>query len=142
MGHIEESTNCARPRWLASPEIVYVTAVVGRLQEPLYDELLQRIRKLHPNAALLSARDLWANRQSWRSTFRAVLSPVTHVYLMPGPGGIIGDGLGNEITYLTQRPGEPPKIMCVGPRLGMKEVYGLNFDLERSPTRFAETHNR
>jgi hypothetical protein len=137
MGQLKETADDARPRWLVPLEIVYVTAVVGRLDDPLYDDLLQKVRKLHPSAALLSARDLWANPEGWRSTFRAVLFPVTHVYLIPWPDEVIGEGLAMEISYLTQIPGEAPRIMCAGPRLGMKRVHGLTFDLEKSPTHFA-----
>jgi hypothetical protein len=67
---------------MTPPQIVYVTAVLSRLNDPLYERAVRKVRQLHPYAAILSAKTLWANREGWLATYEAVLAAVTHVYIM------------------------------------------------------------
>jgi hypothetical protein len=85
---------------LPPTQIVYVTAVLSRMYDPLYERALRKVRERHRYAAILSAKSLWANREGWLATHEALLSAVTHVYIMPNLDYSVGQGIFLELAHL------------------------------------------
>ena len=125
------------PRRMTPPQIVYVTAVLSRLNDPLYERAVRKVRQLHPYAAILSAKTLWANREGWLATYEAVLAAVTHVYIMANSDRTIGQGLFLELAHFHKLDPSPAVAGVFSQKLKIEPISALDVFGERTPTRFA-----
>ena len=107
------------------PEVVYFTAAVGMLGDPLYDRALPKVQGLHPSAKMLSAKSLWSSPKDWLATYREALADVTHVYILPYKGGIVGAGIYEEIDYLDSRDRGAPYVRFFDHSLNLNDLDGF-----------------
>ena len=106
-------------------EVVYFTAAVGMLDDPLYDLALRKVRGVHPGAKVLSAKSLWSSPKDWLATYRDALADVTHVYILPYRGGIVGAGIYEEIYYLDSRDRGAPSVRFFDHSLSLTDLSGV-----------------
>lgn len=106
-------------------EVVYFTATVGMLNDPLYDRALRVVQHLHPGGEILSAKTLWSSADHWRTTYKDVLFRVTDVYILPYTGSIVGVGIFEEICFLDDRPHGAPLASFFDRSLNLKCLHGF-----------------
>jgi hypothetical protein len=118
-------------------EIVYFTAAVGLLDDPLYLRALEKVQQLHVGAKVLSVNTLWTSAQDWRATYASVLADVTHVYILPYAGGVVGAGIYEEINYFEGRAYGSPQIRVFDDTLLLREPHGMLILENRTLSHFA-----
>jgi hypothetical protein len=107
------------------------------MDRPIYSRALAKVRVLRPYAAIISGRDVWANREGWRYTYESILQPVTHAYVIPHPDGTVGMGLFRELIFLQSREPAPVTIAMIDSRLRVNDVADLGVLGDQTPQRFA-----
>jgi hypothetical protein len=118
-------------------DIVYLTAVLSQMNDPLYERALREVRDRHPCAAVHSAKTLWDNRESWLASREAVLWGVTHVYMIPNPDRSVGQGIALELDYFNNLNPIPKLVGIFGRKLKFEAVTGLKLLDDPTPIRFA-----
>jgi hypothetical protein len=122
----------------SAPTIVYVSAVLEMMPTPLYGRVLAKARALHSYAALISGRDVWANREGWRYTYESILQLATHAYVISHSDGTVGMGLFRELVFLQNRNPLPARMAMVDSRLRIKDIADLGVLSDQTPKRFAK----
>ena len=136
MGNIN-STRPSKVKPKDKPEIVYLSAVLGMMDSPLYDRALARLRRDHPTAAIISGRDVWTNIEGWRLTYKRLLQPVTHAYFISFPDKAIGMGLFQEIMFLDPQQRALRRIGTRGSKLSIEDIFEIDEFKDWTPSRFA-----
>lgn len=131
----------AAKRIKQSPDVIYFTSAVGMLDHPVYPKLQKLIERWHKGAALRSAKIMWCSAEHWRATYRDMLADVTHVYILPYDGGIIGAGIFEEICYLKERPCGAPEFRFFGVGHFSCDLAGVHILEDRTIRRFAKLYS-
>ncbi len=66
---------------------------------------LNQIKQRHPDAEILDPTELWKGKtmQEWQASFRETLAGVTHYYIVPDLGGMIGAGCYDEWCFFYEQ---------------------------------------
>jgi hypothetical protein len=117
---------------LPEPEVVYFTAVLWMMEKPAYAQALRLVKKRHPFGAILSAKVVWSNRESWLATQRHIMAIATHVYVVPQPDRTIGIGLLGELLHAKNLDPAPSLFLIAERRI--EKIREVQIIPEGTPT--------
>jgi hypothetical protein len=137
MVYVVDHARHERSRPVPQADIVYLTAVLSQMNDPLYEQALREVRDRHPCAAIHSAKTLWDNRESWLASREAVLWGVTHAYIIPNPDRSVGQGIVLELDYFKKLNPAPKLAGIFGRKFKFEAISGLKVFDNPTPTRFA-----
>jgi hypothetical protein len=120
---------------LREPEVIYVTAVLPMMENPAYAQALRSVKKRHPFGAILSAKAVWPNRESWLATQRHIMAIATHVYVLPFCDRTIGFGLYCELLHAIEL--NPAPSLFAVTRGGVEEIREIETLQNVHPVRCA-----
>jgi hypothetical protein len=99
-------THIETPRISSSTDesaVIYLSAHKQTHSTDQYHHALHYIKQAFPTATILDAASLWTSAQHWRDQYEKVLSPVTHLFLLPNASGYCGRGGYTEWDFLRSR---------------------------------------
>jgi hypothetical protein len=89
--------------------VIYLSASKTTFGTDQYHHVLHYIVRGFPGATILDATSLWTSADHWRAEYQVVLSPVTHLFILPNDRDYVGRGSYAEWEFLT-----PTVTFCGG----------------------------
>jgi hypothetical protein len=80
--------------------IVYLSVSKTTFGTDQYHRALDYIARGFPGATILDAASLWPSADHWRAEYQVVLSPVTHLFMLPNDRSYVGHGSYTEWEFL------------------------------------------
>ncbi len=88
-----------------SQEIIYFSLPRFLQGTESHAAALAQIQQRHEGATILDPTELWKGKsmQEWKDSFKQTLASVTHYYIVPDLGGIVGAGCYDEWCFFYEQ---------------------------------------